>query len=88
MSAIQVTATESGPSLALYSCAACGRHVWERDGKLVERDEVLGAVKERAAEARPRGIPLPRPPRNVAPQRAAVPSDVRERLARFQVHGS
>ena len=43
MSSIEVTAR--GATLVLHSCAACGRHVWERDGVQADRAELLDGVK-------------------------------------------
>ncbi|MCW2501112.1 MAG: hypothetical protein JWN87_2788, partial [Frankiales bacterium] len=41
----------------------CGRHVWERDGEVLDRSTVLGAVRERIAEG-----PAPRVPRARTPR--------------------
>jgi hypothetical protein len=72
MSTIAVTAplTDGVATLALHSCSACGRHVWERDGEVLDRSTVLGAVRERIAEG-----PAPRVPRARTPRasRARVP---------------
>lgn len=43
MSSIEVTAR--GTTLVLHSCASCGRHLWERDGQLADRAELLDGVK-------------------------------------------
>ncbi len=43
MSSIEVTAR--GTTLVLHSCASCGRHLWERDGQLADRAELLEGVK-------------------------------------------
>ena len=43
MSSIEVTAR--GATLVLHSCASCGRHLWERDGQLADRAELLDGVK-------------------------------------------
>ena len=43
MSSIEVTAR--GATLVLHSCASCGRHLWERDGQLADRAELLEGVK-------------------------------------------
>jgi hypothetical protein len=43
MSSIEVTAR--GATLVLHSCTACGRHVWERDGRVAGRGELLDGVK-------------------------------------------
>ncbi len=43
MSSIEVTAR--GTTLVLHTCAACGRHLWERDGQLADRAELLEGVK-------------------------------------------
>lgn len=55
MSSIEVTAR--GATLVLHSCTACGRHLWERDGQLADRAELLDGV--RAFLEQPR-IPTPR----------------------------
>ena len=43
MASIEVTAR--GTTLVLHSCASCGRHLWERDGQLADRAELLEGVK-------------------------------------------
>ena len=43
MSSIEVTAR--GTTLVLHTCASCGRHLWERDGQLADRAELLEGVK-------------------------------------------
>ena len=43
MSAIEVVAR--GVSLVLHSCAACGRHLWERDGQVAGREVLLEGVR-------------------------------------------
>ena len=42
MSSIEVTTR--GTTLVLHSCTACGRHLWERDGELADRAELLAGV--------------------------------------------
>ncbi len=76
MSLISVTDEQS--SLALVSCSSCARHGWVRDGVLLDRDEMLVAMKERIAEApRPQGgRPRRNPeaaPRRTRPARPAAP---------------
>lgn len=55
MSSIEVTAR--GTSLVLHSCTACGRHLWERDGQVADRAELLDGVKAFLEQPR---IPTPR----------------------------
>ncbi|MEX2289780.1 MAG: hypothetical protein WD794_05565 [Mycobacteriales bacterium] len=43
MSSIEVTTR--GSTLVLHSCTACGRHLWEKDGQLADRAELLDGVK-------------------------------------------
>ena len=43
MSSIEVTAR--GATLVLHSCTACGRHLWERDGQVAGREELLAGVR-------------------------------------------
>ena len=43
MSGIEVTAR--GVTLVLHSCPACGRHLWERDGRVADRAELMDGVK-------------------------------------------
>ena len=43
MSSIEVTAR--GTTLVLHTCASCGRHLWERDGQLADRADLLAGVK-------------------------------------------
>ena len=43
MSGIEVTAR--GATLVLHSCTSCGNHVWERDGQLADRAELLDGVR-------------------------------------------
>ena len=42
MSGIEVTAR--GATLVLHSCTSCGRHLWERDGRLADRSEMMEGV--------------------------------------------
>lgn len=55
MSGIDVTTR--GVTLVLRSCTACGRHAWERDGRPVDRSELLDGVKVFLEQPR---IPTPR----------------------------
>ena len=55
MSSIEVTTR--GVTLVLHSCTACGRHVWERDGQVADRAELLEGVKTFLEQPR---IPTPR----------------------------
>lgn len=43
MSSIEVTTR--GSTLVLHSCAACGRHIWEKDGQTADRAELLDGVR-------------------------------------------
>jgi hypothetical protein len=61
MSSIEVTAR--GTTLVLHSCASCGRHLWERDGQLADRAELLEGVKTFLAQ-----------PANAARSAAGVPA--------------
>ena len=42
MSSIEVTTR--GASLVLHSCTACGRHIWEKDGVVADRADLLDGV--------------------------------------------
>lgn len=55
MSGIEVTAR--GASLMLHSCTACGRHVWQRDGAVADRADLLDGVRTFLEQPR---IPTPR----------------------------
>ena len=55
MASIEVTAR--GTTLVLHTCASCGRHLWERDGQLADRAELLEGVKTFLEQPR---IPTPR----------------------------
>ena len=55
MSSIEVTAR--GTTLVLHSCPSCGRHLWERDGQLADRVELLEGVKTFLEQPR---MPTPR----------------------------
>jgi hypothetical protein len=75
----------------LRSCPACGRHAWQRDGRRVDRSELLDTlrvVKEPGAR-RPA-----RAPAAAAPAVPAVDDETSRReelqrlLARFSVHGT
>ncbi len=70
MTSIEVsTPFAAGSStLALHTCSVCGRHVWKREGQVLERDAVLAIVRDRV-EAGP-------PPRAARP-RVAHPSSAR-----------
>ena len=61
MSSIEVTAR--GATLVLHSCTACGRHVWERDGEVADRAELLEGVRTFLEQPR---IPTPRKRRTPA----------------------
>ncbi len=92
MTRIEVTqpAAEDSATLTLHTCSTCGTHRWERDGLPLDRDAVLGVVRERLAEGPASRVPKPRTPR-ARPVPTAVPEartiDIREQLARFTVHG-
>ena len=55
MSGIEVTAR--GATLVLHSCTACGRHLWERDGQVADRAELLEGVRTFLEQPR---LPTPR----------------------------
>lgn len=59
MSSIEVTSSRATGSstLALWTCSACGRHIWQRDGVELDRSAVLDVVRDRIAEG-----PIPRTP--------------------------
>lgn len=51
-----ISVTEDATELSLLSCASCSRHAWLQDGALLDRDQMLAAVRERLAVApRPKG---------------------------------
>lgn len=97
MVTIQVTRrVDDACTLTLHTCSSCGRHVWERDGVVLERAEVLDVVQARIAEGPAARVPGPRKVRAsrarvsleaepvVPPPPPAVPP---ARLAEFVVHG-
>jgi hypothetical protein len=43
MSSIEVTTR--GTTLVLHSCTACGRHLWQKDGQVADRAELIDGVK-------------------------------------------
>ena len=43
MSSIEVTTR--GTTLVLHTCSACGHHVWQRDGQVADRAELLAGVQ-------------------------------------------
>lgn len=106
MSTISVTetGTESGISttqeLTLLSCSSCSRHAWLQDGRLLDREGMLAAVRARLEEApRPKGGRPKGSGRkgSTAPKPAAVPveddavrraREVRALLSGFTVHGT
>jgi hypothetical protein len=65
MTSIEVTSplAEGATTLALQTCSACGRHVWHRDGVVLDREAVLEIVRERIAEGPTPRVPRPRSPR-------------------------
>lgn len=86
MSTIEVTSPLAAPgaTLALHTCSSCGLHVWEREGQVLDKDAVLGVVKDRIAEGPAPRVPAPR---KVRPSRAKVSeAELRERLSEFTVH--
>jgi hypothetical protein len=48
-----VSVTDRGAQLTLHSCTSCGRHVWERDGRAVDRAGMLEGMQAFLAEPRP-----------------------------------
>jgi hypothetical protein len=92
MTRIEVTqpAAEGSATLTLHTCSTCGTHRWERDGVALDRDAVLGVVRDRLAEGPAPRVPKPRTAR-ARPAPTALPQartiDIREQLARFTVHG-
>ncbi len=61
MSTIEVTTR--GATLVLHSCTACGRHLWERDGEVADRSELLQGVRTFLEQPR---LPTPRKRRTAA----------------------
>lgn len=61
MGLIEVTSPlgEGTWTLSLQTCSLCGRHVWHRDGEVLNRDAVIAIVRDRMAE--PPAVPSPRP---------------------------
>lgn len=55
MSSIEVTTR--GTALVLRSCTACGRHVWEKNGRTADRADLLDGVKTFLEQPR---VPTPR----------------------------
>ncbi|CAA9327904.1 MAG: hypothetical protein AVDCRST_MAG16-1136 [uncultured Frankineae bacterium] len=37
--------TTRGTTLVLHTCSACGHHVWQRDGQVADRAELLAGVQ-------------------------------------------
>jgi hypothetical protein len=74
MTLIEVTSplAEGTSKLSLETCSSCGRHVWQRDGQDLDRDEVLAIVRDRVAEGPTARVPRPRKPR---PSRAKALPD-------------
>ena len=60
MSGIEVTTR--GATLMLHSCTACGRHVWQRDGQVADRELLLDGVRVFLEQPR---IPTPRRRRTI-----------------------
>ena len=98
MTTIEVTRRlDDACTLTLHTCSSCGRHVWERDGLVLERAEILGVVQERVAEGSAARAASPRKVRAsrarvkleaepvVPPPPPAVPP---ARLAEFVIHGA
>jgi hypothetical protein len=65
MTRIEVTSplAEGSSKLSLETCSSCGRHVWQRDGQDLAREEVLAIVRDRVAEGPAPRVPRPRKPR-------------------------
>jgi len=84
MATIEVTSPvgEGASTLALHTCSSCGRHVWLRDGEMLDRDAILDSVRDRIAEGPARRVPSPRvAPARDAPPRDAPPRDAAPRAA-------
>jgi len=50
MTGIEVVAR--GVTIVLLSCPACGRHLWERDGEVADRELLLDGVRTFLAQPR------------------------------------
>ncbi len=99
MTSIVVT-HEDASHLTLHTCSCCGAHVWERDGVALDREAVLGVVRERIADGIPRTVPAPRRRQVTLPLRVEIDLDAaraeargtrqerRDLLAGFTVQGT
>ena len=89
-----------GAQLVLHSCASCGRHAWREDGREVDRDGLLGALRASTPPpaARRKAVPPPEVPPPAVPPPASAParppsdadrrSELQHLLSGFQVHGT
>ena len=86
-----VTVTDRGVELTLRSCTSCGRHVWERDGQVVDRSGLLEGVATFLEQPRPKQTRRRRArPETAAPAAPAAPAgpSPADLLAGFVVHGT
>ncbi len=98
MTTIVVTHADAS-QLTLRTCSACGDHVWEQEGVVLDRAAVLGIVRERISEGVPRKVPAPRSRRVTLPLRVELDppvadvgavsrtQEIREMLAGFTIQG-
>ena len=79
---------DAASAVQLRSCPSCGRHAWQRDGRRVERSELLDTLRvvKPASSKRPAAPPVaaPAPPDAEAARR----QELQTLLARFSVHGT
>ena len=66
-----IAVTTRGSSLTLRSCTSCGRHVWEKDGVVADRADLLDGVKSFLEQPREivRRRSRKRPPEEAPPAR-------------------
>ena len=70
----------------LHSCASCGQHAWRREGRPVDRDQLLETL-----QAHRSAPPAARPRRRAAPAARGEDTrraDLQDLLSAFTVHGS
>lgn len=74
--------------LQLHSCPSCGRHSWRSDGREVDRNEVLDALRvTRTPARRPAGAGA-RTAAETAPHEGDRRDELQRLLVGFTVHGT
>lgn len=80
---------DAASAVQLRSCPSCGRHAWQRDGRRVDRSELLDTLRVSKPARRPAAAPAPavQTP-SPADEEQVRREELQQLLARFSVHGT